>query len=116
MKALCIVSAVLSTSVFFSPWSTSFTSTILRVKSGRLSSIIASLARLEHSRIEVGSITDPYVAFDMAVLQELRMELSGSSMGRWGSNTLTQSKQRASHVSKPDRQSQHPSRIPGTLV
>ena len=67
VKARCIVSAVPSTKVFrVSPASTSATLRNLRVRSGLLSSVIASFARAVDSWMAVGSITIPYVGLDKA--------------------------------------------------
>lgn len=69
VKARCIDSAVPSTSVFRA--SPSSAARQRRVKSGRLSRVIASVASAVHNWMVVGSTRMPYDAFDMAVMQEL---------------------------------------------
>jgi len=73
VNALCINSAVPSTSVFLdSPSSVTLRSLI--VKSGLLSNITARRAKAEHSWMTAGSTTTPCDAFERAVIHALRLE------------------------------------------
>jgi hypothetical protein len=79
VNALCIDSAVPSTNVFrVSPWSTLVTFRSRRVRSGLLSSIMASFARPYESWIAAGRTTIPYCEFDNAVMHALHSSLSSS--------------------------------------
>ena len=69
VKARWIDSAVLSTRDFLD--SPSSEDRRRRVRSGRLSSVMASVARAVHSWIVVGKMMIPKLAFDSAVIHEL---------------------------------------------
>lgn len=72
VKARCIDSAVPSTKDFLvSLWSKLATFWSCRCKSGRLSIVIAHLARAAHSCIVAGNTKIPYVAFERAVMHAL---------------------------------------------
>lgn len=71
VKARWMDSAVDSTRDFLD--SSSAPERSRRVRSGRLSSVMAKVARAVHSWIVVGRMIMPYEAFESAVMHELRV-------------------------------------------
>lgn len=71
MNARWMDSAVDSTSDFLD--SSSAPARSRRVRSGRLSSVMARVARAVHSWIVVGRMMIPYEAFERAVIHELQV-------------------------------------------
>jgi hypothetical protein len=112
VNALCIDSAVPSTNdLRLSPWSTLATFRSRLVKSGLLSRVIASFARLKHICIVAGSMIMPYCGFDSAVIQALG-ELAIDE--RLWTGGRTSSAHLVGNVSLAGHQSSHPSNIPST--